>query len=64
MDGNEKAKLERKQASDIPQELLQLLDSYVQGAIGRRDYIAGAGKFATAAVTATALVEMLAPNYA
>jgi carboxymethylenebutenolidase len=64
MDGNEKAKLERKKASDFPQELLKLLDSYVHGAIGRRDFIAGAGKFATAAVTATALVEMLAPNYA
>jgi carboxymethylenebutenolidase len=64
MDGNEKAKLERKKASDFPQELLNLLDSYVHGAIGRRVFIAGAGKFATAAVTATALVEMLAPNYA
>ncbi len=64
MDGNEKAKLERKKASDFPQELLNLLDSYVHGGIGRRDFIAGAAKFATAAVTATALVEMLAPNYA
>jgi len=61
---NEKARKERKKASDFPQELLNLLDSYVHGAIGRRDFIVGAGKFATAAVTATALVEMLAPNYA
>lgn len=55
---------ERKKASDFPQELLDLLDSYVHGAIGRREFIAGAGKFATAAVSAAALVEMLRPNYA
>ena len=64
MDNNERAKAERKKASDFPQELLNLLDSYVHGGIGRRDFIAGAAKFATAPVTATALVEMLAPNYA
>ena len=46
------------------QELLDLLDSYVHGAIGRREFMAGAGKFATAAVSAAALVEMLKPNYA
>jgi carboxymethylenebutenolidase len=54
----------RKKASDFPQELLDLLDSYVHGAIGRREFLAGAGKFATAAVSAAALVEMLRPNYA
>jgi carboxymethylenebutenolidase len=36
----------------------------VHGGIGRREFIAGAGKFATAAVSAAALVEMLRPNYA
>jgi carboxymethylenebutenolidase len=64
MDGLDKAKLERKKASDFPQELLDLLDSYVHGRIGRRDFVAGAGKFATATVSAGALVEMLRPNYA
>ncbi|MEO8301630.1 MAG: dienelactone hydrolase family protein [Rhizomicrobium sp.] len=64
MDAQDKAKLERKQASDFPRELLDLLDSYVHGRIERRDFIAGAGKFATAAVSAAALVEMLRPNYA
>ncbi|HWX88768.1 MAG TPA: dienelactone hydrolase family protein [Rhizomicrobium sp.] len=61
---DEISKTGRKKASDFPQELLDLLDSYVHGAIGRREFIAGAGKFATAAVSAAALVEMLRPNYA
>jgi len=64
LDTISKAKLERKKASDFPQELLDLLDSYVHGAIGRREFMAGAGKFATATVSAAALVEMLRPNYA
>jgi carboxymethylenebutenolidase len=55
---------QRKKASDFPQELLNLLDSYVHGGIGRREFIAGAGKFATATVSAAALVGMLRPNYA
>jgi carboxymethylenebutenolidase len=61
---NSRAKLERKQATDFPQELLDLLDSYVHGGIGRREFLAGAQKFATAAVSAAALLEMLRPNYA
>jgi carboxymethylenebutenolidase len=61
---DEISKAGRKKASDFPQELLDLLDSYVHGAIGRREFVAGAGKFATAAVSAAALVEMLRPNYA
>jgi carboxymethylenebutenolidase len=61
---NSRARLERKQATDFPQELLDLLDSYVHGGIGRREFLAGAQKFATAAVSGAALVEMLRPNYA
>jgi carboxymethylenebutenolidase len=64
MNAIDKAKLERKAAADFPQELLGLLDSYVHGRIGRREFVAGAGKFATATVSAAALVEMLRPNYA
>src|SRR5215475_1273887 len=55
---------ERRKATDFPQELLDLLDSYVHGGIERREFIARAQKFATVAVSATALVEMLRPNYA
>jgi carboxymethylenebutenolidase len=56
--------MERKKASDYPQELLNLFDHYVHGEIDRRAFLDGAQKFATAGVTATALWESLKPNYA
>jgi carboxymethylenebutenolidase len=56
--------MERKKASDFPQELLDLLDQYVHGGISRRQFVDGAQKFAVGGVTATALFEMLRPNYA
>jgi carboxymethylenebutenolidase len=56
--------MERKKASDFPQELLDLFDKYVHGEIDRRTFLDGAGRFATAGVTAAALWESLAPNYA
>lgn len=56
--------MERKKASDFPQELLNLFDKYVHGEIDRRSFLDGAQKFATSTVTATALWESLRPNYA
>jgi len=56
--------MERKQASDFPQELLNLFDKYVHGRIDRRAFLDGAQKFAVGGVTAAALFEMLKPNYA
>jgi carboxymethylenebutenolidase len=56
--------VERKRASDFPQELLNLFDGYVHGRISRRDFLDGAQKFAVGGVTAAALLEMLKPNYA
>jgi len=56
--------MERKKASDFPQELLDLLDEYVHGRIDRRAFMDGAQKFAVGGLTATALFEMLRPNYA
>ena len=56
--------MERKKASDFPQELLNLFDEYVHGRIDRRAFMDGAQKFAVGGVTATALFEMLQPNYA
>jgi carboxymethylenebutenolidase len=56
--------MERKKASDFPQELLDLFDQYVHGGISRRDFMDGAQKFAVGGVTAAALFEMLKPNYA
>src|SRR6266849_363029 len=56
--------MERKKASDFPQELLSLFDRYVHGGINRRDFLDGAQKFAVGGMTAAALFEMLRPNYA
>ena len=57
-------KMERKKATDFPQELLNLFDGYVHGRTSRRDFLDGAQKFAVGGVTAAALLEMLRPNYA
>jgi carboxymethylenebutenolidase len=56
--------MERKKASDFPQELLNLFDAYVHGGISRRAFLDGAQKFAVGGVTAAALLQMLKPNYA
>ncbi|MCU1239015.1 MAG: Carboxymethylenebutenolidase [Candidatus Solibacter sp.] len=56
--------MERKKASEYPQELLNLFDKYVHGDIDRRDFLEGAKKFAVGGVTATAIWESLRPNYA
>ena len=56
--------MERKKASDFPQELLDLFDGYVHGGISRRAFLDRAQKFAVGGVTAAALFQMLKPNYA
>src|ERR1700752_568479 len=56
--------MERKKASDFPQELLNLLDGYVHGGISRRQFLDRAKRFAGGGITAMALFEMLRPNYA
>ena len=56
--------MERKKASDFPQELLNLFDGYVHGGISRRQFFDRAQKFAIGGVTAAALFEILRPNYA
>ena len=56
--------MERKKASDFPQELLNLFDRYVHGEIHRREFLDGAQKYAVRGMTSTALFEMLRPNYA
>ena len=55
--------MERKKASDYPQELLNLFDHYVHGEISRRDFLDGAKRFAVAGLTAGTIVEALMPNY-
>jgi carboxymethylenebutenolidase len=56
--------MERKNASDYPQELLDLFHQYVHGDIDRRAFLQGAGKFAVGGMTAAAIFESLKPNYA
>ena len=56
--------MERKKASDFPQELLDLFDLYVHGDISRREFLDGAQKFAVGGLTAVAIWESLKPNFA
>ena len=56
--------MDRKKATDFPQELLDLFDGYVHGGINRRQFLDRAQKFAVGGVTAAALFQMLKPNYA
>jgi len=56
--------MERKNATDFPQEVLDLFDKYVHGDIDRRGFLDGAKKFAVGGVTAMSIYESLRPNYA
>jgi carboxymethylenebutenolidase len=56
--------MERKHASDYPQELLDLFNRYVHGEVDRRGFMDGAKRFATGGLTAAAIFESLLPNYA
>ena len=56
--------MERKRASDYPQELLNLFDKYVHGGIDRRGFLIGAARFAVGGVTAAMLLDELSPKFA
>jgi len=56
--------MKRKTIADFPPEVLELFDHYVHGRIDRRDFLAKASRFATGGLTAAALFESLAPDYA
>jgi carboxymethylenebutenolidase len=56
--------MERKQASDYPQELLDLFHEYQHGDINRREFLDRAAKFAVGGLTLAAIFEGLTPNYA
>jgi carboxymethylenebutenolidase len=56
--------MERKKASDFDPQLLGLFHRYVHGGISRREFLDGAAKFAVGGMTATALWDLLRPNYA
>ena len=56
--------MERKLASDYPQELLDLFHEYQHGDIDRRTFLDRAVKFAVGGLTVAAIFEGLKPNYA
>jgi carboxymethylenebutenolidase len=56
--------VERKQASDFDQGLLNLFDEYVHGAIDRRGFLERATKYAVGGVTAAMLLDTLNPRFA
>lgn len=56
--------MERKTASEYPQELLDLFDEYQHGDIDRRTFLDRAGRFAVGGLTVAAIFEGLRPNYA
>jgi len=56
--------MERKQASDFPQDVLKLFDGYVHGNLSRREFLDRAARFAIGGFTAAAMLESLRPNYA
>jgi len=56
--------MERKQASDFDQELLNLFDEYVHGLVDRRGFLDRAARFAVGGVTAMMLLEALSPKFA
>src|SRR6188474_1912671 len=56
--------MERKVASDYPQELLDLFHEYQHGDISRRTFLDRAAKFAVGGLTVAAIFESLRPNYA
>jgi carboxymethylenebutenolidase len=56
--------MERKRASDYPQELLDLFHEYQHGDITRRTFLDRAAKFAVGGLTVATIFESLRPNYA
>ncbi len=56
--------MERKNAGDFDQELLDLYDQYAHSGMGRRAFMEKASKYAVGGVTAAALLDMLSPRYA
>lgn len=56
--------MDRKKASEFPQELLDLFDRYVHGEMERRDFLEHAKRFAGGGLTAAMIFESLRPNYA
>ena len=56
--------MERKKATDFPQELWYLVEDYNHGFISRRDFFERAGKFAVGGLTVAGLLQAMSYNFA
>ncbi|HEX9672508.1 MAG TPA: dienelactone hydrolase family protein [Burkholderiales bacterium] len=56
--------MERRKASDFPQEVLDLFDGYVHGVMTRREFLDRAARYVIGGFTAAAMLESLSPNFA
>jgi carboxymethylenebutenolidase len=56
--------MDRKNATDFDQDLLNLFDEYVHGGIDRRGFLDRATKYAVGGVTAAMLLDALNPQFA
>jgi carboxymethylenebutenolidase len=56
--------MDRKNASDFDQEVLDLFDQYVHGDIDRRGFLERAARFAVGGITAAMLLDALSPRFA
>jgi carboxymethylenebutenolidase len=56
--------MERKTAHDFDQEVLNLFDAYVHGALDRRGFLEKASRYAVGGMTAAMLLDELSPKFA
>lgn len=54
----------RLTANDFDPEVLQLFDGYVHGRLSRREFLAGASRYAAGGLAATTLLAQLSPSFA
>jgi carboxymethylenebutenolidase len=60
----EKTAMTNETARDFHPEVLKLFDQYVHGAIGRRDFLTAAARYAVVGMSAGALLDALSPQFA
>jgi carboxymethylenebutenolidase len=48
----------------LPQDVIEIYNQYIHGEIDRRSFMSGIGRFAIGGLTASAIVDLLMPNYA
>ena len=56
--------MNRKQASELDQEVLDIYDDYAHGRLDRREYVKRLAAFAVGGLTVESLLQNLSPNYA